>query len=210
MPTDSPAPQLGLSIAALILAAGHSSRMGRPKLLLPWRETTILGHLVALWRSLGINQLGVVYAKNDDAILRELQRLHVPPQETIFNPAPERGMFSSLQCAAGWSGWKSNLTHWVIVLGDQPHLRPEKLKDLLTFSAKNPSRICQPAWGGQGRHPVILPASIFAMLPDSDAPTFREFLRGYEIALCPLDDPGLALDIDSPGDYQRLFRPEAP
>src|SRR5438105_331727 len=111
-----------VSLGVIILAAGRSSRMGRPKLLLPWGNTSVLGHLLNCWTQLPATQIAVICAPSDDAIQAELNRLAFPLERRVFNPEPERGMFSSIQCAARWAGWKTTLTHWTIVLGDQPHL----------------------------------------------------------------------------------------
>ena len=193
------------SVAAVILGAGRSARMGQPKLLLPWGGTTVLGHLIEQWQALGANQITVVCAPGDLAVRAELDRLSLPEENRICNPAPERGMFSSIQCAAQWPGWQAALTHWAIVLGDQPHLQPQTLRQVLDFSAAQPAKLCQPAHHGHGRHPVLLPKPLFRQLAASTAATLKEFLaaQDQQVALCELDDPGLELDIDRPEDYAR-------
>ena len=189
----------------VILAAGASSRMGKPKLLLPWGATSILGHLVRQWSGLGAAQVAVVRAAKDTFVAPELDRLKFPAGNRIDNPAPERGMFGSVQCAARWEGWKPDLTHWVIVLGDQPQLRLKTLGALLDVAATRPHQICQPARQGRPRHPVVLPARAFAQLADCRDQNLREFLenRSSGIAFCELDDPGLDFDLDTPADYER-------
>ena len=181
------------SVAAVILGAGRSARMGQPKLLLPWGGTTVLGHLIEQWQALGANQITVVCAPGDLAVRAELDRLSLPEENRICNPAPERGMFSSIQCAAQWPGWQAALTHWAIVLGDQPHLQPQTLRQVLDFSAAQPAKLCQPAHHGHGRHPVLLPKPLLRQLAASTAATLKEFLiaQGRQVALCELDDPGL-------------------
>src|SRR5437660_1384898 len=109
-----------LSFGVTLLAAGASSRMGQPKMLLPWGKTTVLGHLIAQWQTAGAEQMAVVVAEGDQRIERELARLAFSEENCVRNPLPNRGMFSSIQCAARWAGWKPNLTHFAIVLGDQP------------------------------------------------------------------------------------------
>ncbi len=184
--------------------------MGRPKLLLPWGQTSVLGHLIEQWRALGVTQIAVVCAPANQPLLTELDRLGFPAHNRIINPAPQRGMFSSIQCAAQWPGWEPPLTHWAIVLGDQPHLSPETLRRVLAFSAAHPRKVCQPARGGHGRHPVLLPKAAFRQLAGTRARTLKGFLaaRPRLLARCELDDPGLDVDIDRPGDYRKalLFR----
>src|SRR5258707_4016634 len=102
------------SLAVVILAAGRSSRMKQPKLLLPWGKTSVLGHQIQTWQTLGARQIAVVCAAGDASIRAELDRLEFPPSCRIPNPGPEAGMFSSIICAAPWDGWKPGLTHCVI------------------------------------------------------------------------------------------------
>src|ERR1017187_5799849 len=149
-----PAAERAFSLGVVILAAGRSARMGKPKLLLPWGTTSVLGHLIEEWRALHARQIAVVCATGDPAIQAEMDRLGFPAQNRIINPNPQRGMFSSIQCAAQWPGWQAALTHWAIVLGDQPHLRPQTLRRVLDFSSAHPTKVCQPARRGHGRHPV--------------------------------------------------------
>ncbi|MGA2866648.1 MAG: nucleotidyltransferase family protein [Verrucomicrobiota bacterium] len=190
------------SVGAVLLAAGQSRRMGRPKLLLAWQGTSVLGHLVAQWRLAGAGHLAIVCAAGDQAIQGELDRLGFPGADRIFNPAPERGMFSSIQCAAQWPGWPAALTHFAIVLGDQPHVRQATLRAMLEFSAAHPGRVCQPARAGRRRHPVLLPKAVFLDLGRSKAANLRAFLSPCQAATCELADPGLDLDIDCPADYE--------
>ena len=105
--------------------------MGRPKLLLPWGKTTAIGQILSVWRQVGAGQVAAVCAMDHAALLAELDRLQHPCADRIFNPDPDRGMFSSIQCAAVWAGLRPGTTHWAIVLGDQPHLRRSTLSGIL-------------------------------------------------------------------------------
>lgn len=193
------------SFAAVILAAGHSSRMGCPKMLLPWGDTTVLGHLIARWRQLDAAQIAVVCQESDKGIHAELDRLQFPPASRIVNPAPDLGMFSSIQCAARWNGWKPGLASWAVVLGDQPHLSLATLAGLTGFAAAHPGKICQPGRAGHGRHPVLLPDASFKSLPGSTDQTLKQFLAVHvsDIELIELNDPALELDIDRPEDFEK-------
>jgi molybdenum cofactor cytidylyltransferase len=195
------------TIGVVILGAGKSRRMGRPKLLLPWGKTSVLGHLIEQWENLEAKQIAVVFALGDGAIQGEMERLRLPAANRICNSAPDRGMFSSVQCAAQWAGWQPGLTHWAVVLGDQPLVRGETLRRLLEFSAMRPAMICQPMRGGHGRHPIVLPEAAFLALADSTAPTLKAFLqtRAAGVASFPATDPGLEVDMDRPEDYERAL-----
>ncbi len=192
-------------IGVVILGAGASSRMGTSKLLLPWGGTTIIGHLIQQWQSLGAEQIAVVCRLGDKPLADELDRLRCSRESRIANPQPERGMFSSIQCAANWSGWSDDLVSWAIVLGDQPHLRPDTLRALLAFQARHVEAICQPIYQRRPKHPVLLPRRAFLDLRDTRAATLKAFLQqtACERAQCELDDPGLNVDLDRPEDYAK-------
>jgi molybdenum cofactor cytidylyltransferase len=194
------------SLGVVILGAGASSRMGQPKLLLPWCGTTVIGHILRQWRELGAGRIAIVHRPNDPALFAELDRLEHPRADRIENPQPELGMFSSVICAANWSGWRREISSWAIALGDQPHLRIETLLELLEFHAAHSGAICQPQFGDHGRHPVILPRPAFRQLRNTQAGTLKDFMKivACPRLQCPADDSGLAQDLDTPEDYERI------
>jgi len=195
------------TFATVILGAGRSSRMGRPKLLLPWGDTTILGHLIAQWTNLGAAQIAVVCQPNDTPLHAELDRLQFPAAHRIPNPDPDRGMFSSIQCAASWPGWLPQVDSLALALGDQPHLSAATLNEILAFARAHQEKICQPARAGHGRHPLFLPISIFQQITAAKVETLKQFLAAHSssLQLLELSDSALDLDLDRPEDYQRAL-----
>jgi CTP:molybdopterin cytidylyltransferase MocA len=85
-------------------------------------------------------------------------------------------------------------------------LRRETLQAVLDHSASHPNRVCQPTFQSHRRHPVILPRAIFLNAANSAAPMLKDFLAEMPASYCPLNDPGLGLDIDLPEDYERAIR----
>jgi molybdenum cofactor cytidylyltransferase len=191
---------------AVVLGAGASSRMGRPKLLLPWQGTTVIGHIISQWRELGVGQIAIVHRPDDAALFTELDRLDFPKADRIENPHPGNGMFSSIVCAANWDGWKPGIMQRAIALGDQPHLPTQMLSGLLDFATQNPSKICQPAHSGRAGHPVVLPDDVFGGLRCTDEVTLKDFLKPFSgcTVQFPVTDIGLSLDLDTPEDYKRF------
>jgi molybdenum cofactor cytidylyltransferase len=196
----------GFSVGVIILAAGASRRMGEPKLLLPWGETSVLGHLLERWKTLQASQIAVVCAAGAQPVIEELNRLGFPAANQISNTTPEDGMFSSIQCAASWPGWNPDLTHWLITLGDQPHLKTSTLRHLLEFGARNPEKICQPMREGRRKHPVLLPKRLFAELKTTSVGDLKMFLveRAKELSGFESGDAGLDFDMDTREDYEKL------
>jgi molybdenum cofactor cytidylyltransferase len=194
--------------SVVILAAGRSTRMGQPKMLLRWRETSVVGHLIGTWKELGAEQVAVVRAADDEAMEAELDRLRFPKEDRIINHRAQEGMFSSVKCAAKWSGWSKSTTHSVIALGDQPHLQRGTLEALVDFTRARPAKICQPGIGGHGLHPVILSREYFQKLAETSAETLKDFLQlmADNVELMETDDAGADLDIDSPEDYEKAKR----
>jgi molybdenum cofactor cytidylyltransferase len=181
--------------------------MGTPKLLLPWNGTSVLGHLVLLWKQLQASPVIVVRAAGDGDIERELNRLQIPDAHRVCNPHPDLGMFSSVKRGAGFA-WSPAITHVALVLGDQPHLPEAALRGFLRFAAAHPQQISQPFRGEHGRHPVILTRQFLRETLVTDAPTLKEFLgaRQKDIARFETDDASFDLDMDYPEDYRAALR----
>jgi len=179
--------------------------MGTCKLLLSWGKTTVLVHLLEQWRTLGVAQIAPVIDTCNDSLKCALVDAEFCSREWIENPFPEWGMFSSLQEASRWKGWRSSLTHWIIALGDQPHIQISTLRLLLDTAQQNPTRICQPVFGGFAAHPLILPKEQFLALAESHAADLRAFIRNHEGLRLrfPVNDSGVTADLDTPADYAR-------
>lgn len=197
-------PKEEFRFATVILAAGASSRMGQPKLLLPWRDDkTILAHLIQQWKDLEAVQIAVVVEPQSPL------EAHLGKIDRIVNPQAESGMFSSVRSAASWEGWnKDAITHFVVALGDQPHLGLGTLKAIVNFAAENADYICQPARNGRPRHPVIMPKAVFLGLPEAKEANLKDFLcaRESQRKTFESDDAALDLDIDTPEDYWKLVK----
>ena len=179
--------------------------MGRCKLLLPWGERTILAHLLDQWRSTGAAQIAPVIDPSNQLLQKALAHAGFSPLDWIENPSPQLGMFSSLQQASRWTDWLSTLTHWIISLSDQPHIKVSTLRLLLDAARKNPTHICQPAFHGRAAHPIVLPASNFRELAQNDIADFRTYIRtrqAFRLRL-QVEDAGVSEDLNTPEDYAR-------
>ena len=190
----------------VVLAAGESRRMGTPKALLPWGNRSVIEHVIEQWKAPQVAQIAVVCAPENARLGEELNRIGFPSSQRILNHTRGGDMFSSIRCAAAWPGWIPSLTQWVVTLADQPHLRADTLRSLVDCAKANPNKVCQPRYGGRRRHPVLLPGTLFEELSQTSAVDLKEFLdrHGNDLAAFDSDDPGLALDMDTPADYTLL------
>ena len=81
-------------ITALILAAGQSKRMGQPKMLLPWGEETVLGHVIATFKEAGVEDVLIVTG----GVREQVEKLVGKSAHTVFNPEfAKEEMLSSVQ-----------------------------------------------------------------------------------------------------------------
>jgi len=204
-----------LHLAAVILAAGRARRMGKPKLLLPWHGSTIIAHEIETWRNIERSngnghsgaEVRVVVGAKPDPIQDELDRLHFPEDSRIVNANPDDGMFSSIRCAAR-ANWPNELTHFAIILGDQPHLKRTTLQKVLHIAEEEFDTICQPRHRSKIGHPVIIPRKTFVQLADAKVERLCDFLTDRNVELIDVDDPGLELDIDVAADYEQALKVE--
>ena len=148
-------------IAALVLAAGGSSRFGAPKQLLPWGETTLLGHVLETLRGLPIDEVFVVIGANGDEIL---DKVDLSGTSVIENPEWEEGMASSLRVGLDAVLRLSRADAVVIFLGDQPDISEEVVTGLIDARKSTKRQAIVPkyryAWG----NPVVVERSLWPRL----------------------------------------------
>ena len=192
-----------------ILAAGESLRMGSPKLCLPWKKTTVLGHLLTQWTEAGAEKIVVIHPQDpQSAVVQELDRLQIQSTQRAATIAPERGMMGSVVTAAGLAAQDPSLTHLIIALGDQPHIHTETLRKLLLACAITPGKIVRVLFDGKPGHPLALPATVLRDLTTTSCATLRDFLGQQQIPVSDLtcDDSGVLVDMDTPDEYLKASR----
>jgi molybdenum cofactor cytidylyltransferase len=177
--------------------------MGTCKLLLPWGRKTVLAHLLDQWRGLCAAQIAPVINPSNQVLKAALLDAGFASDGWIENFFPEQGMFSSLQEASRWRGWRAGLSKWVIALGDQPQIQISTLHLLLETAQQNPSRVCQPVFSGRSGHPIIIPEEQFRALAKTDATDLRAYVQEHEDLRLrvAVSDAGVTGDLDSPEDY---------
>lgn len=189
-------------LAAVILAAGCSTRMGQFKPLLPIAGTTVVAHVVAMFRAAGVERIGVVTGHCAEQIEPVVSRLGATP---IRNLEYQQGMYSSIQ--AGIASLPATVDGCFLLPADVPLVRPESVTALAQAFAARPAPITYPRFNGQRGHPPLVSNALFAeILAGKGEGGLRELLRKYQSDSADVDvlDEGVLLDMDTPEDYAQL------
>jgi molybdenum cofactor cytidylyltransferase len=198
-------------VAAIILAAGKSTRMGEAKQLLRLGESTVLGQIVENVRCSAVDEIVLVLGSSAEAIRRQLPPSLLEGVKVVINPAYEQGMASSLQ--AGLSALDPQIEAALIVLADQPFVRPETLNQLGHEHRRSKAQIVIPSYHGLRGNPVLLDRSVFAevMALEGDIGCRAIFGSHTERTVkIEVEDEGILLDIDNHEDYERLREASPP
>jgi molybdenum cofactor cytidylyltransferase len=192
-------------VSALVLAAGTSSRMGEAKQLLPLGATTILARTLENTCAAALHEVILVLGCHAESIRKQLRDTLLQRTKVIVNPFFEQGIASSLR--AGLSAVDPASGAALIVLGDQPFVRPETLAQIVETYHRSQAEIVVPIYQGQRGNPALLGRSVFkdalALTGDTGfRAIFPKYLQG--IVNVEVEDSGVVQDIDSAADYQRL------
>ena len=205
-------------ISTILLAAGESRRMGRPKLLLPWGNTTVLGKVIASFaegfKSAVSPEAGsrksnweiVVITGGDrpqvENLLKELAKEY--PVRAVYNPEyAHSGMISSLK--TGLQAIGPSVTAVLVGLGDQPQVRPETIREIRAAYIQTRARLVVPSFQQRRGHPWLVARSLWQEILELPAPTTpRQFLQKHadETTYVSADETTLQ-DLDTPEEYNR-------
>jgi molybdenum cofactor cytidylyltransferase len=192
-------------VAGVLLAAGGSTRMGRPKALLPVSSgDTFVSRIVATLSAGGVAR-GVVVTRSEWAPM--VARLAGSRTAVVINPAPERGQFSSLQC--GLAALPGTWSLVIITLVDVPLITADTVRSLIRAQHMTRADVVRPERAGRHGHPFLVSRRVVdALLAADPSETARSVLREYAAATVdvPVADDGPFADVDTPEDYERLLR----
>jgi Uncharacterized MobA-related protein len=196
----------GSNISAILLAAGLSSRMGRPKLLLPWGETTVLGQVVGTFAAAGLKDLVIVTGAVREEIEGKAAELAKEfPVRCVYNPDYEHGgMLSSIQ--VGLTAMRSQTKAALIALGDQPQVLEETVRGICDSYIRTNSSLVIPSFQNQRGHPWLAARDLWAsILKLPSTSTSKQFLNAYTGHVEYISaGPSILQDLDTPSEYERL------
>ena len=189
-------------MAAVVLAAGRSIRMGRPKMILPWGNSTVIGRVVWVLHQAGIPRVVVVTGGARRQVEAALSGIEV---QLVFNPYFAREeMLVSLQCGLGVL--EEGVEAALVVLGDQPQIELEVVQAILArYRSKRPALVV-PSFRMRRGHPWLVDRQLWRDILELDASsTLRDLLNMHadQIDYLNVDSPCVLRDLDTPEDYQR-------
>ena len=182
---------------AVVLAAGRAKRMGRPKVLLPWRGRPLLAHILETLSQVGLCPVVVVTGPDTPSLEPLRAQFGI---ELVYHAHARAGMGGSL--AAGVRALRERVCAALICLGDQPTLSVEALRAVVAHARAG--RPVVPLYRGWQGHPVLFPAHLF---PELRVCTGDVGGRAVLARHAPLEvnlDLPLPADVDTPDDYHRL------
>ena len=209
MPDDNLA-ESAEKVAAVVAAAGRSTRMGEPKQLLPWGKRTVLGSVASHLAEAGASPVLCVVGHRAAEMAAALGDA---PAQLIDNPDYLQGeMLSSYQ--AGVRHLLAETTPYLgtlLALGDQPHIPVDVIHRVIAQARCSPFQIVIPSYNMRRGHPFYLPAHLWPeLLSLSHDDTLRTLVQRHQasITYVEVDTDSILRDIDTPADYQALAAKE--
>ncbi|MFN3741239.1 MAG: NTP transferase domain-containing protein [Anaerolineales bacterium] len=191
-------------IAAIVLAAGLSRRMGRPKMLLPWGGQTVLGQVLFTLREAGIEQRIVITGAEREQV-EEIARRE--GAECLYNPDYASGeMLSSIQVGLQALESRAEVEAALICLGDQPQIEIRVVQEVVKAWCETHPPLIVPTHAGRRGHPWLVARiywrEILALRPPATA---RTFLHAHTpaIHLVPVATDSILKDLDTPQEYEK-------
>lgn len=190
------------AIAAIVLAAGRSSRMGANKMLLPLAGRPLAWHVVNAACASSADIVLVVLGNEADAVAAALLEGRY---QRVDNPRYTDGLSTSLQ--AGLNALPANIAGALVLLADMPRTSLATLEAILAAAREAPARIVATNHQGRPAPPVYWPSALFADLRTirGDEGGRSLLLRAPDaVRLVEMAQPNEALDVDAPEDYRRI------
>ena len=195
-------------IPAIVLAAGKSTRMGRPKATLPLDAgETFLTRIVSTFAAASVDDIVVVVGHDADAIVASLSNAGVTVR-IVENPDYEQGQLSSLIAALRVVD-RPGVVAALMTLVDVPLVSPATVRAVVDRYRQTQARVVRPVRGAEHGHPVLIDRSLFEAIRHADPaqgakPIIRANVSGAGDV--EVDDPGAFADFDTPEDYNKLPR----
>jgi molybdenum cofactor cytidylyltransferase len=193
-------------IVGIVLAAGASSRMGRPKALLRLGGDTFVSCVCRTLIAAGVDDVVVVAGAELEAVTSAVCRAGLSAR-IIENPRRDEGQLSSVLAGlavADHPGVEAVVVHLV----DAPFVSSGTVRAVMDAFRRTRAPVVRPVINGRHGHPVLFARSVFDELRRADPSVgAKAVVRAHAADACdvPVDDEGACRDIDTPEDYTRLI-----
>lgn len=185
----------------IILAAGSSSRLGRPKQLLQYNESTLLKNTVTEALKVPNSFVIVVTGFNKEIIEKELDSYSI---SICFNPEWETGMASSI--AKGIQELNSENTQCILAVCDQPFVNASVFENLINESKKSGKRIAASSYSETLGTPVLFHQKYFEELRDLKGNEgAKKLITNYSEDVISVPFEKGNIDIDTEEDYLKVI-----
>jgi molybdenum cofactor cytidylyltransferase len=188
---------------AIILAAGSSRRMGTQKLLLPFRDSTIIETVLHNVLQSKVDSTLVVLGADRTRIGKVIDQL---PVETCYNEDHESGMLSSIIC--GFRALPEDTGTVLVFLGDQPGITPDVTNQVISAYNESLHGIVVPVYDHRRGHPLLVDykyRSDIAKLDLEKGLRFLMHLFPADVLEVEINEPGILMDIDTMEDYDNAI-----
>jgi molybdenum cofactor cytidylyltransferase len=195
-----PSPRAECFVTGLVLGAGGSTRLGRPKQLLPYGDGTLLDHALSTARACRFDQLVVPIG---GAAAEVRQRVDFSGAEIVVNYAFGEGCSSSIAAALEVVDERCDVL--VLMLGDQPGVTPQTVRSLIDGRGNAPLAVCRYD-DGRG-HPIAFDRRMLGKLADlhGDKGVWRLLDAQADEVVEVRIAGNVPLDVDTPEDYQAVL-----
>jgi molybdenum cofactor cytidylyltransferase len=187
------------SVAAILLAAGKSRRMGNCKQLLPLGDSTVIARCINALVTGGVGEIIVVVSGEGHMVA---EAVRCCPARVVVNSESEGDMSSSVR--AGRDALTTEASGVVVSLCDYPLVSAGTMTSLIAEHEASPGSIIIPCHQERRGHPLLFPRAILSELTDDLI--LRDLVRRNpdRIHCLDVDDPGVLIDMDTPEDYHRI------
>jgi molybdenum cofactor cytidylyltransferase len=193
-------------INAVVLAAGQSKRMGKPKPLLKFSEKTFLGHIISVLKNSEVDEITVVLG----AAAEEIQRtVDLSGVTVVINEDYLKGQLSSLIRALEQIPEQTEAI--ILCLVDHPFLTSELVNEIIRKFRENKSPVIIPVYNKERGHPTLFSRALFNKLinaPHDKGARHVVYSNEDKVLEVNTSERGTRIGIDTPQQYKSHFKRE--
>ncbi len=190
-------------INAIILAAGQSKRMGKPKPLLRFNDKTFLDQIISVLRLSDADRITVVLGPEPETITKSVD---LSGTNVVINKDYQKGQLSSLIVAIKDAPDETEVI--LVCLVDNPFITREVVNEIISKFKETNKPIIVPVFNKERGHPTLFSKSLFNELlnaPEEQGARYVLYSNEEKILELETSESGILIGIDTPADYKLRF-----